>query len=74
LLIRYDGDVNAADFNGTTPLHEAAQRGFVEVCELLIRNHAFVNVKDNQNKLPLHLAIENGHRECAELLQKYSVC
>jgi len=62
-------DVDAQDFNGTTPLHEAAQRGFTEICQLLIKNQACVNAKDNQNKLPLHLAVENGHRECAELFQ-----
>lgn len=49
-------DVNHADKDRFTPLHEAAQGGHPEVCEWLIGQGAQVDAVDNTNNTPLHEA------------------
>ena len=57
--------------NGWTPLHYAAKRGQLEICELLIQHDANVNVKDNLRRTPLHRAASWGYLEICELLIKH---
>jgi hypothetical protein len=49
-------DVNHADKERFTPLHEAAQGGHLEVCEWLIGQGAQVDEVDKTNNTPLHEA------------------
>ncbi|MCA0325878.1 MAG: ankyrin repeat domain-containing protein [Proteobacteria bacterium] len=49
-------DVNHADKDRFTPLHEAAQGGHPEVCEWLIGQGAQVDAVDKTNNTPLHEA------------------
>ena len=64
---------------GRTPLHLAADLGYVEVAELLIANGAHVNAKDEKGRTPLfetitfrysyHIPLDNqGQIHTAELL------
>jgi ankyrin repeat protein len=55
-----------------TPLHLAAERGYVAVAEVLIKAGANVNEKttDKYGYTPLHSAVRNGETAVAELLIK----
>jgi hypothetical protein len=68
-------DVNAADENGWTALHQAAFKGRKEIAELLIAKGADVNAKkwggDYTGDTPLDTAIRRKHPEIADLLRKH---
>lgn len=49
------------DFEGLTPLHEAAKRGRLNVVEQLLNGFANPTVKDKQGRTPLHYAADRGH-------------
>jgi len=51
-----------------TPLHWAADKGQIEVAELLIANRAYVNAKDRYGQTPLYRAITGGYKDFVELL------
>ncbi|XP_024875378.1 serine/threonine-protein phosphatase 6 regulatory ankyrin repeat subunit B-like [Temnothorax curvispinosus] len=53
-----------------TPLHAAAQRGYLELVNFLLQNNADVNVI-NVDWTPLHLAASNGHLEIVNILLKH---
>jgi hypothetical protein len=55
------------------PLHHAAAKGNLPICELLVRCRADVNAPGDKGATPLHRAVENGHRAVAEFLQKNEV-
>ncbi len=62
--------VNAhnATNNGGTPLHNAANQGYLAVTAYLLANHADVNARDNPGATALHLAAQNGHKRLCEVL------
>ena len=63
---------NTQDHMRWTPLHEASQRGFVEIVELLLFNGAVPNVPaGDDNITPLHDAASEGFTDVARLLIKY---
>jgi len=51
LMVAKGADINAKDYNGTTPLHEAAWSGHKDVVELLVDNGANVSAKDDESKV-----------------------
>ena len=53
-MIQNGADVNAVDKSKSTPLHDAALRGHVDVAKVLIQNGAHVNAVDQYNDTPLH--------------------
>ncbi len=70
-IIRDSPDlVNAhnATGGGGTPLHAAADKGYVTVTEYLLANQADVNARDNTGRTPLHIAAQNGHKKLCEML------
>ncbi len=61
-------DVNAAEVDGTTPLHWAAHGNDVEIAELLIRAGANAEAANRYDVRPLSLACVNGNAAMVEML------
>ena len=55
-------------FPTTTPLHIAARKGHLSVCELIIKHIKDKNPKDASGMTPLHYAAKNGHFQICQLL------
>ena len=77
MLLAHGADPGIADKRGTTPLHEAAVSGELEICEALLdagasrawRGAFDVDAAKRPNgSTALHRAIRNGHAACAALL------
>jgi uncharacterized protein len=56
LLVNTPVDVNAANGNGQTALHNAAGRGFDPIVKLLIERGARLDAKDRLGRLPIDIA------------------
>ena len=67
-LIRQHADVNAAEPDGTTALHWAAQRSDLESVELLIKAGADVKATNRYGVSPLLAACEAGNAAIVEKL------
>lgn len=65
-------DVNAVNFQGRTPLHEAVTKNYVECCELLLQNGANDSIQSATLSTPFHTAAACGSVECMEVLLKHS--
>ncbi|RPD81921.1 ankyrin [Lentinus tigrinus ALCF2SS1-7] len=63
-----DADVNARDENGYTPLHLAADRGHLEVVDILLKRGANPEIKDPDEFTAKELAEIAGHTDIAALL------
>jgi ankyrin repeat protein len=61
-------DVNAAQVDGMTALHWAAQKGDIETAKLLIKAGADVQATNRYGIAPLSLACEAGNDKIVELL------
>ena len=70
LLLGCGADVNAKNYCGQTPLHEAAngEKDFPEMCEILLKHGAKVNEKDKYGSQPLHMACQQHHPQTGILL------
>ncbi|AAZ12019.1 Ankyrin repeats (3 copies), putative [Trypanosoma equiperdum] len=66
------GDVNAPNFQGRTPLHEAVRNNYVECCEALLDYGADVGAQSATLSTPFHTAAACGSVECMEVLLKRS--
>ena len=51
-----------------TALHYAAQKGNIDICQLLISNRANPNLKDSEEKTALHYAAEKGISDVCQML------
>ncbi|KAI4924871.1 uncharacterized protein J4E92_006907 [Alternaria infectoria] len=67
-LIEEGANVNAEDYSGSTPLHEAAKLGSTVMVSGLLEYGATMNVQDRQGKTPLDHAQAKKHREVVEYL------
>ncbi|WBA88904.1 ankyrin repeat domain-containing protein [Endozoicomonas sp. GU-1] len=59
--------MNAADNQGKTPLHLAAEADNIRCLKRLLEENKgtlFINATDNQGKTPLHLAAEADNIKC----------
>ncbi|CAN0907630.1 Potassium channel SKOR [Linum grandiflorum] len=70
LVIGGDLDPKRTDYNGRSPLHVAASKGFKDITLFLIRQGLKINISDNFGNTPLLEAVKKGHEEVASLLMK----
>ena len=74
LLIDKGANTNAKNVNRKTPLHCAAEYGFVDVVTVLVQRQKgseHINCWDECKRTPLHLAAKNNHVAVIKCLQKY---
>ena len=66
-------DVNAKmEDDGSTPLHFAATKGYLQVMKILIDNGANVNAKNKNGLTPLHYAVDvnySSSRNCEKVVK-----
>jgi ankyrin repeat protein len=67
-LLKNKADVNAAEPDGTTPLHWAAQSDDVEMTRMLLAAGASARVANRYGSTPLSLAAINGNAAIIEML------
>ncbi|KAK0582599.1 hypothetical protein LWI29_027488 [Acer saccharum] len=72
-LIRAGADPNKTDYDGRSPLHLAASRGYEDIAHFLIQGGVDINIKDKFGNTPLLEALKNGHDRVASLLVKEGV-
>uniref|UniRef100_H2YAG8 BRCA1-associated RING domain protein 1 n=1 Tax=Ciona savignyi TaxID=51511 RepID=H2YAG8_CIOSA len=70
LLLKEGLDVNAKDHAGWTALHEACNRGFTDVVEVLVTAGAYINIPGYENETPLMDAVANNRFETVKFLLK----
>ncbi|KAG5492684.1 hypothetical protein JKF63_01263 [Porcisia hertigi] len=61
-------DIDAAEAEGWTPLHYAADRGHTLIVEALLNEGSNVNARDTSKRTPMHLAALSGRAEVVALL------
>ena len=55
-----------------TPLHIAAEEGYLDMCQMLLDHKADVRMQDNQGNTPLHLALSGDHFDISRILLEYN--
>jgi ankyrin repeat protein len=60
LLLNTSIDINAANGNGQTALHNAASRGADEIVRYLVEKGARLDARDKQGRMPIDLARGGG--------------
>lgn len=69
-LVDKHADVNAAQADGTTPLHWAVYRDDLKIADILLRAGANVKTANRYGVTPLSVACTNGSAAMVELLLK----
>ena len=64
----FDSLLPRPNFNGFTPVHQAASTGHVNCLKVLIDAGATINMYDSDNLLPVDYARIWGHRMCVRIL------
>ena len=68
-----DGQVNARDQRGRTPLMLAASRGHAEICRLLLENGANISETNDTGHTALEIARNEGILEVVKVIESYLV-
>ncbi|KAM0895476.1 hypothetical protein ACQ4PT_023763 [Festuca glaucescens] len=67
-LIRAGADPKNTDYDGRSPLHLAASKGYEDIVQFLIHEGADINLTDKFGSTPLLEAVKQGHGRVATLL------
>ncbi|KAM4702641.1 espin isoform 3-T3 [Rhinophrynus dorsalis] len=67
-LLLHGGDI-CTDHWGGTPLHDAAENGELECCQILVVNGVKLGIRDHDGYTAADLAEYNGHIHCAKYLR-----
>ncbi|XP_035816039.1 potassium channel KOR1 isoform X5 [Zea mays] len=67
-LIRAGADPKNTDYDGRSPLHLAASRGYEDVVQFLINEGVDIDLTDQFGNTPLLEAVKQGHERVAALL------
>ncbi|XP_076919720.1 potassium channel KOR1-like [Bidens hawaiensis] len=59
---------NNKDYDGRSPLHIAAIKGFADLVEFFLQKEVIINATDNHGNTPLFEAIKNGHDMVVSML------
>lgn len=70
MLLEAGADVNARQQAGWTPLHQAAQRGSIDLTRLFVDRGADIHALADDGTTPLEQALRAGHQEVADLLTR----
>ena len=63
---------NPQNFNGDTPLHIAASKGYFAICKLILQNVSNKNPSNNFGSTPLMIAKENCWVSTFNLICEYN--
>jgi len=69
LLVAYGARVNVAQRGGWTPLHQAADHGYLELVEFLLEAGADRTLKSSDGRTPRDMALEKGFEPTAARLK-----
>jgi hypothetical protein len=69
--LEYNADVNSTVKTDSTPLHIAAQKGHLEVVEVLLKFGASIDSQDEFGRTALHIACNAGYEEIVEALLEH---
>lgn len=74
-VLKAGANVNAADSDGKTALHMAAEKGWEEICGRLTMNKQIkCSMKTtSQKETALHYACREGHKDCAAMICRAGV-
>uniref|UniRef100_A0A8C6RBI3 Espin n=1 Tax=Nannospalax galili TaxID=1026970 RepID=A0A8C6RBI3_NANGA len=67
-LLLHGGEISR-DLWGGTPLHDAAENGELECCQILVVNGAALDVRDRDGYTAADLSNFNGHNQCTRYLR-----
>jgi ankyrin repeat protein/tRNA A-37 threonylcarbamoyl transferase component Bud32 len=70
LMLKKGAKVNCQNYNGETPLHNAAWKGHDVMCTLLLENGANPNQQNDHGETPLHWAARAGSDKVIRILIK----
>jgi len=70
LLIAKGADPSLSKADGTTPLHEAAHSGKLEIAKRLVEHGAEVNALNAIGRPPTHFAAEKDHNDLVKYLKQ----
>ncbi|KAK2851212.1 hypothetical protein Q5P01_007488 [Channa striata] len=66
-LLLHGGEIVTDNWGGT-PLHDAAENGELECCQILVVNGVDLGIRDQDGFTAADLAEYNGHSQCAKYL------
>ncbi|CAM4673675.1 espin [Caretta caretta] len=67
-LLLHGGEITTDQWGGT-PLHDAAENGELECCQILVVNGVNLGLRDQDGYTAADLADYNGHSHCAKYLR-----
>jgi ankyrin repeat protein len=73
ILLEYGCDLNACDFSGNLPIHDANAAGHFEAVKFLMsQRNVRINNRNKEGRTPLSFAAEQGNPKILQLLLSYS--